>query len=239
MGLFDISNFYGIIYIYFQKGELLVENFLGLLIVFIIILFEPIMVYIIKKDKATIKGNSGEKYVAKELSRLNQKEYIVLNDLLLVDEEGYTTQIDHVVVSIFGIFVVETKNYKGLIYGSDKQKNWTQNIYGNKSYFYNPIRQNYRHVKVIEYTLGCSNKIIKPVIVFSDDATLTVNSRNIVVNICELYDAIYYTDIQIMSEEEMIEYAQLLKQKNINTSQNMKNHINALKRGEIGYYYRN
>ena len=53
MGLFDISNFYGIIYIYFQKGELLVENFLGLLIVFIIILFEPIMVYIIKKDKAT------------------------------------------------------------------------------------------------------------------------------------------------------------------------------------------
>ena len=237
MGLFDISNFYGIIYIYFQKGELLVENFLGLLIVFIIILFEPIMVYIIKKDKATIKGNSGEKYVAKELSRLNQKEYIVLNDLLLVDEEGYTTQIDHVVVSIFGIFVVETKNYKGLIYGSDKQKNWTQNIYGNKSYFYNPIRQNYRHVKVIEHTLGCNNKIIKPVIAFSDDTTLIVNSRNIVVNICELYDAIYYTDIQIMSEEEMIEYAQLLKQKNINTSQNMKNHINALKRGEIGYYY--
>lgn len=215
------------------------ENFLGLLIVFIIILFEPIMVYIIKKDKATIKGNSGEKYVAKELSRLNQKEYIVLNDLLLVEEEGYTTQVDHVVVSIFGIFVVETKNYKGLIYGSDKQKNWTQNIYGNKSYFYNPIRQNYRHVKVIEYTLGCNNKIIKPVIAFSDDATLTVNSRNIVVNICELYDAIYYTDIQIMSEGEMIEYAQLLKQKNINTSQNMKNHINALKRGEIGYYYGN
>ena len=45
------------------------------------------------------------------LSLLPKKDYLVINDLLL-QSGGHSTQIDHVVVSVFGVFVIETKYYK-------------------------------------------------------------------------------------------------------------------------------
>ncbi|MCC3648554.1 NERD domain-containing protein [Cytobacillus oceanisediminis] len=98
----------------------------------------------------TVKGWVGEKWVRYFLKRLNQEEYIVLNDILLPSREGRTTQIDHLIISVYGIFVIETKNYKGWIYGSENSRNWTQVIYRNKEKFANPIFQNYGHIKAVE-----------------------------------------------------------------------------------------
>jgi hypothetical protein len=59
-----------------------------------------------------IKGVIGEKITAVILKFLNKSEYKVVNNLVLMLGDQ-TTQIDHVVISEFGIFVIETKNYKG------------------------------------------------------------------------------------------------------------------------------
>lgn len=69
------------------------------------------------------------------------KDYIVINNLKL-NTKGTISQIDHLVVSNYGIFVIETKNYKGWILGNEDSQNWTQVIYKYKNKFYNPVLQN-------------------------------------------------------------------------------------------------
>ena len=109
------------------------------------------------------KGKRGEIRVHDILSHLSD-EYHILNDVVLKTVRG-TTQIDHIVVSKFGIFTIETKNYRGEIYGDDKRQQWTQIIVTNVSYspkwyktytyvtknqFYNPVKHTLGHTYVIK-----------------------------------------------------------------------------------------
>jgi len=84
---------------------------------------------------------------------LDGNVYRQLNDITLVLGNGSTTQIDHLIVSKFGIFVIETKNMSGWIFGSEKDAKWTQCFPNGKKFrFQNPIRQNYRHqCAIIEF----------------------------------------------------------------------------------------
>ncbi len=82
-----------------------------------------------------------------------------------------STQIDHIIVSEYGVFVVETKNMKGWIFGSPNQKTWTQKIYKHSSKFQNPLHQNYKHTKTLESLLGLNEEQIFSVIVFVGDST--------------------------------------------------------------------
>lgn len=101
----------------------------------IIILIFVLVIYLARKynfalfcfaTTASQKGKRGETRVSLILSRLPE-EYTILNDLVFQTENG-TTQIDHVVVSKYGVFAIETKNYRGEIYGDDNRKEWTQLI---------------------------------------------------------------------------------------------------------------
>lgn len=85
---------------------------------------------------------------------LKDPRYILLNDCTLPDEQAGTTQIDHILLSPFGIFVIETKNYTGWIFGGERQKMWTQKIYKKSYKFQNPLHQNYKHMKVLEDVLS-------------------------------------------------------------------------------------
>jgi predicted RNA-binding Zn-ribbon protein involved in translation (DUF1610 family) len=102
--------------------------------------------------------------------RLDKQKYHLIKNVTLPTEDG-TTQIDHIVVSEFGIFVIETKNMKGWIFGDEKQKTWTQKIYKHTSKFQNPLHQNYKHVKTIESALGIDHSKIFSVIVFVGEST--------------------------------------------------------------------
>jgi hypothetical protein len=102
--------------------------------------------------------------------RLDKNKYHLLKNVTLPTEDG-TTQIDHVVVSEYGVFVIETKNMKGWIFGSEHGKSWTQNIYRHKNTFQNPLHQNYKHVKTIESELGIEPGKIFSVVVFVGDST--------------------------------------------------------------------
>lgn len=101
---------------------------------------------------------------------LDKGIYRRLHDVTLDTPDG-TTQIDHVFVSRFGIFVLETKNMKGWIFGGPRQAQWTQKIYRKTFRFQNPLRQNYKHLKAIEATLGVDPAHLHSVVAFVGDCT--------------------------------------------------------------------
>lgn len=101
---------------------------------------------------------------------LPANKYIRFYNVTLNTPEG-TTQIDHVFVSRYGIFCVETKNMTGWIFGSERDRQWTQKIFRHTTRFQNPLRQNYKHTKALEELLGVPRKSIHSVIVFTGDAT--------------------------------------------------------------------
>lgn len=114
-----------------------------------------------------LKGKVGEHQVSRTLKRkLKKKDYLIINDIVLPTRDHGTTQIDHLIVSRFGVFVVETKNMSGWIFGSERSPEWTQVIYSWKSRFQNPLRQNYKHVKAVEYSLKLSPTQVHSVVVF-------------------------------------------------------------------------
>lgn len=113
-----------------------------------------------------LAGRLGEAKVRRMNVELPVGEYTDVGEVTLALQDGTTTQIDHVVVSRFGVFVIETKMYDGWIFGSAKSKKWTQQLYNKKSQFQNPIRQNWRHVKALEETLGLPEKVFRSVVVF-------------------------------------------------------------------------
>lgn len=131
-----------------------------------------IVITLIKFFKPFLKGKLGEFAVSAHVKLyLDKQNYSLLNDCTLLDEQNQTTQIDHILLSPFGIFVIETKNYKGWIFGSERQNNWTQKIYKKSYKFQNPLHQNYKHQKVLEYVLAdiVDADQIHSVIVFMPD----------------------------------------------------------------------
>ena len=117
------------------------------------------------------KGKRGEKLVARRLRKGLPDEYLILNDIYLPLPDGTTTQIDHVVVSQYGVFVVETKTYSGWIFGDEKSAQWAQSIYRKKSRFQNPMRQNYKHICALADNLGIDKSYFTGVVAFTGDCT--------------------------------------------------------------------
>ena len=127
---------------------------------------------IIKAFKPFIKGKVGEFAVALHVKLyLKDPEYILLNDCTLPDEQSGTTQIDHILLSPYGIFIIETKNYKGWIFGSERQKLWTQKIFKKSYKFQNPLHQNYKHQNVLEQVLAdiITPEYLHSIVVFMPD----------------------------------------------------------------------
>lgn len=134
------------------------------------------LVLLAKIFRPQIKGYLGELTIRFILLFLNKKEYKVINNIH-VFYNGVMAQIDHLVISRYGIFVIETKNYKGWIFGSENAYKWTQVIYKRKTRFYNPIRQNLGHIKALKVNLNqYPNLSYFPIVVFTRGSKLKVNS---------------------------------------------------------------
>ncbi len=113
-----------------------------------------------------MKGYSGElkTRLAQKLF-LDSERYHVFNNII-IQSESRSTQIDHVIVSKYGIFVVETKNKDGWIYGSSNDEQWTQVFYQKKFKFQNPLWQNYLHTKSLAEFLGIGHGKMHSVVIF-------------------------------------------------------------------------
>lgn len=96
--------------------------------------FLMIIVSIYRLFKPRIKGYFGEKSVSLFISGLDELKYKVINNIML-RVNGKTSQIDHIIVSNYGIFVIETKNYKGWITGNEYDDYWRQTIFKRKDKF--------------------------------------------------------------------------------------------------------
>ena len=130
----------------------------------------PIIILISILKSPWFKGIMGEAIINLQAKLfLNKDEYHLIKNVTLPTENG-TTQIDHIIVSKYGIFVIETKNMKGWILGSPNQKTWTQKIFKHTNKFQNPLHQNYKHVKTLESLLGLNDAQIHSVVVFIGDS---------------------------------------------------------------------
>ena len=120
---------------------------------------------------STRKGYYGEKTTQFGLWLFLNKKYTRLHDLI-VEIDGTTTQIDHVCLSRYGIFVIETKNYSGWIFGSAEDRQWTQVFKNRAKYrFQNPLFQNRLHTRAISKQLGMSSELVHSIIVFISSAS--------------------------------------------------------------------
>jgi hypothetical protein len=116
--------------------------------------------------QALIQGYSGElkTRLAQKLF-LDSEQYHVFNNII-IQSEYRSTQIDHVIVSKYGIFVVETKNKDGWIYGSSNDEQWTQVFYQKKFKLQNPLWQNYLHTRSLAEFLGIDHGKMHSVVIF-------------------------------------------------------------------------
>ncbi|WEG11161.1 NERD domain-containing protein [Pullulanibacillus sp. KACC 23026] len=197
--------------------------FFILLIVFVAVLRLP-----------AVKGFLGEAGVRRALKKLPEQDYLVLNDVMLPNQ-GKTTQVDHIVLSKYGIFVIETKNYKGWIIGKEKDRQWTQVIYKRKERFYNPIHQNYGHIKALETILsGVYEGDFHSIICFSDRATLKnieVQSSDVkVIYSSQLLKTIFSYQQATNSSFEIQQLAEMIKSAAIsNDRKAKKDHVRTIK----------
>jgi len=136
--------------------------------------------------------------------KLNKDDYHLIKNITLPTEDG-TTQIDHIIVSEYGIFVVETKNMKGWIFGNEKQKYWTQKIYKHTNKFQNPLHQNYKHIKTIEDALNISHDKIFSLIVFIGESTFKTKMPENVKQGISYINYIKSKKNKILSKKEVIE----------------------------------
>ena len=114
----------------------------------------------------SLRGWFGEKKTTFILwLTLNAKFYRRFHNVIVPAKDG-TTQIDHLLVSPYGLFIVETKNLKGWIFGSANQPRWTQSIYGHNYSFQNPLRQTFRQKKILAEFLQLDESIIHTVVFF-------------------------------------------------------------------------
>jgi len=132
--------------------------------------FIAVLLIIIKSS--WFKGKAGELIVNLfTMLMLNKKQYHLIKNVTLPTLDG-TTQVDHIIVSVYGVFVVETKHMKGWIFGSARQKIWTQKIYKHSSKFQNPLHQNYKHLKTLEKLLALDEAQLHSLVVFIGDCQL-------------------------------------------------------------------
>ncbi|MBR9872401.1 MAG: nuclease [Gammaproteobacteria bacterium] len=131
----------------------------------------PLVIFAALIKSPWFKGKAGEAVV--NLSArifLDKARYHLIKNVTLPTEDG-TTQIDHIIVSRYGVFVVETKNMKGWIFGNEKQRFWTQKIFKHSQQFQNPLHQNYKHVKTLHSLLDLDDEQVFSVVVFVGDST--------------------------------------------------------------------
>ncbi len=195
-------------------------NILLILLILIIILIS-----INRKRK---KINPGEKEVKDILSRI--KGYKLLNDIMIKSNNG-TSQIDHILIGKKGIFVIETKDYSGMIYGDEYSREWTQVINSKKNKFYNPIRQNYGHIKTLEKYIDRKNIFIS-IIVFTNKSTLKkIETDTPVIQVKKLKRFIRkYKSNNMLTKEEIDNMYNLIKKNNINTNRERKKHVKRISR---------
>ncbi|WP_288620292.1 NERD domain-containing protein [uncultured Treponema sp.] len=178
------------------------------------------------------KGKIGEARVSRRLNKLGE-DFTVIDDLMIRNDRGDTSQIDHVVLSEYGILVIETKNYQGWIFGKEQSEQWIQVIYKEKFKFRNPIKQNWSHIYALKNVLkDFPNIRYVPIVAFAGSATLkNVEARTPVVYVEDLRQEINNQCCceKSLSKEEIAKIREILTSKDIIEKKDKKEHIRKIR----------
>lgn len=157
---------------------------------------------------------------------LDKHIYTLFKNVTLTIEDG-TTQIDHIIVSRYGVFVIETKNMKGWIFGSPQQKTWTQKIYRHTSKFQNPLHQNYKHTQTLQSALELDSDKVFSVVVFVGDSTFKTAMPDNVVYVGNYIRFIKNKAQPILSDSEVLAICTRIQSGRLNPS--IRTHIDHVK----------
>lgn len=228
--------------------SLYITSLLFMIGVFAVCGIVVVLVIVLRKNGITrnnIRGNVGEWQVANILKQLNPEQFVVLNDIMFEKQQATaneiaTTQIDHIVVSVYGIFVIETKNYAGKIYGTEKSQKWQYYSHGNKYEFYNPLKQNYKHTKTLQDMLMHNAQaigimgadfLIYPIIAFSGNAEIRVKVTGA--------DVVYFGNVPdtirshctrpVLTRQQVDSIVNCILYHNVNSEEKKQEHINNIR----------
>lgn len=177
------------------------------------------------------RGFMGEFWVKRELKKLPRDKYKILNDIM-VKQGDSTHQIDHLIISPFGIFVIEMKNFYGYIWGNTHKDKWIQQLGKNgkyKYYFTNPIHQNYGHVKALEELLKLDIKYFIPIVCFSNQVRLSKDISNDVIQLDYLVSAIETYQNIVMEHQDIDVIYNKIREFNITDKTERKRHVKNIK----------
>ena len=137
------------------------------------------------------------------LSHFGPPDYHLMNHVTLQLKDG-TTEVDHILVSRFGVFVIETKRYKGWLFANAKQAQWTQVLFRHKYRFQNPVFQNERHVRAVEGLLDfLPPGAVKSLVVFTGAAEFKTEIPQGVFNLSALIEYLRGHTVEVMSRNRM------------------------------------
>lgn len=200
-----------------------------------------------KYDKSNYKKESGNSYSKVKFDKGLYGEYQsfiklerikgnnkILTNVYVPKDNGETTEIDLVYIHETGIYVLESKNYSGWIFGNENNKYWTQSFKtGRKEKFYNPILQNKTHIRYLSKTLNLDEKFMKSIIVFSERCTLKkieVTSENVRVinryNLVKQIEKLIKNSEKVFQEKEINSMYYDLKKYTLMSNEIKEKHIN-------------
>ncbi|EAR53563.1 DNA topoisomerase I [Photobacterium sp. SKA34] len=166
----------------------------------------PVILILFFITSPWFKGRAGELIVHYRLKLLSAKHYKVLTNVTLPNENG-ATQIAHLVVSQCGIFVVETINIKGWIFGGADQPIWQQASFNHSSVFKNPLHQNEKHIKTLQYLLGVDETVFHSAVVFVGDCTFkTEMPDNVVKSVSAMIRYINTFKTPLFTEQQLLQW---------------------------------
>lgn len=184
------------------------------------------------KTRAVKRGEEGEKLVESLINK-DQSFHRLINNLVLLGENGVSHQIDHILIRNNGIFVIETKNYYGEIKGSEDDSFWTRTYFVKRKpksvSFHNPLKQNQSHIRIIKRLIG-KDYPIYCFVVFTQN---NVNNLGLF-NVCNADDLLnrikLITNDREISNDEIDKINQILlsNEADINNEQ----HVNKIKEVE-------
>lgn len=169
------------------------------MVIFIIIILGICIYYELKNieyDKSKYKEESGDNFLGVIIDKGKYGEYLsfnklekikgnhkILTNVYLPKGNEETIEIDLVYIHETGIYILESKNYSGWIFGDEKNEYWMHTLKNKqKEKFYNPLWQNNTHIEYLKKLLKIDENYIKSIIVFSERCnikTIVGDSENV------------------------------------------------------------
>ena len=186
-----------------------------------------------ERRRKHLTGETGENIVIEILNELKLEDEVIINNYLASrnKDKTFSIEIDHIFITDKGIFVIETKDYKGRLYGSREQNYWTQVLaYGEvKNKIYNPIKQNETHCNYVQKLLNYKYHVNNIVIFIDTDISQIQDSFDIISNINYFKDWYKHIHTHVSLESSDIKYISQILLNEINnmpiTIEEHKRHI--------------